>query len=278
MTLGTGSDARLDPRLRAFLAAVTTPALPDVENREQLLAEANSAEAIAMRETIRAFMDLCDEAVPSDGLEISTRQFVSEPDGNSDQPAGHPARARRGPALRVLHPRGRHGIDVLLRRDVSRLGEAHRRQRGRRRHGRLPQLPDPFVGARGGALPRRSQRLRVGPALDGDPRRRTGDRSGTDRRRRRERRGEPHLGHRPQAQARRGSRPDQGSLRALPLHRRAMAGPGVPLLRGERGHPLEPPQQPRCDGLRDRGIQRAEPAGLAVLRRAWTTSPASLRR
>ena len=28
-------------------------------------------------------MDLCDEAAPSAGLEISTRQFVSEPDGNS---------------------------------------------------------------------------------------------------------------------------------------------------------------------------------------------------
>ena len=83
MTLSTESDARLDPRLRAFLAAVTTTALPDVESREQLLAEANSPEALAMRETIRAFMDVCDEAAPSAGLEFSTRQFVSEPDGNS---------------------------------------------------------------------------------------------------------------------------------------------------------------------------------------------------
>ncbi len=83
MTLSTEPDARLDPRLRAFLAAVATPTLPDVESREQLLAEANSPEATSMRETIRAFMDVCDEAVPSTGLEISTRQFVSEPDGNS---------------------------------------------------------------------------------------------------------------------------------------------------------------------------------------------------
>ncbi len=83
MTISIESDLRLDPRLRAILVAIPSAPLPDVESREQLLAESNSPEALALRETMRAFMDLCDEAAPSAGLEISTRQFRSEPDGNS---------------------------------------------------------------------------------------------------------------------------------------------------------------------------------------------------
>ena len=53
-----------------------------------------------------------------------------------------------------------------------------------------------LVGARGGAVPRRAQRLRVGAALGGRPRRRPRHRPGADRRRRRERRRQPHPGHR----------------------------------------------------------------------------------
>ena len=56
--------------------------LADVESREQLIAEANTPEAVAGREAFRAFQDLCDEAAPS-GLEVTTAEFVSQPDGNS---------------------------------------------------------------------------------------------------------------------------------------------------------------------------------------------------
>ncbi|MBV8461780.1 MAG: alpha/beta hydrolase [Acidimicrobiales bacterium] len=85
MTLSIESDARLDPRLRAFLTAIPSSPQPDVESREQLLAEVNSPEAAAMRETVDAFMDLCDseDVAPSKGLAISTTTCTSQPDGNT---------------------------------------------------------------------------------------------------------------------------------------------------------------------------------------------------
>ena len=53
---------------------------------------------------------------------------------------------------------------------------------------------------------------------------------------------------------------------ACALHRRPVAGTRVPLLRRERGHPPASPQQPGRRQLRDRGVQRAQPAGVAVIR------------
>ena len=84
MTLGIESDHRLDPRLRGILTAIPTELLPDVENREALLAEANTPEAFANRELLRSFTDMCDseEIAPSAGLDISTRRITSAPDGN----------------------------------------------------------------------------------------------------------------------------------------------------------------------------------------------------
>ena len=84
MTLSIETDRRLDPRLRGILTAIPDQLLPDVDNREVLLAEANTPEALANRELLRSFMDLCDseEIAPSAGLDINTRQITSTPDGN----------------------------------------------------------------------------------------------------------------------------------------------------------------------------------------------------
>ena len=84
MTLSIETDPRLDPRLRWILTAIPDQLLPDVDNRDVLLAEANTPEALANRELLRSFMDLCDseEIAPSTGLDISTRQITSSPDGN----------------------------------------------------------------------------------------------------------------------------------------------------------------------------------------------------
>jgi acetyl esterase len=59
--------------------------LSDVSSREEMLAEANSPEAIAGREAFTALMDACDtdEVVPSAGLAISVEEFTSQPDGNT---------------------------------------------------------------------------------------------------------------------------------------------------------------------------------------------------
>jgi hypothetical protein len=70
MTTDIANDERLDPRLRRLLEHFPTSTLGDVADREELLAEANSPEAIAGREAFRVIQDLCDteEAAPSTGL------------------------------------------------------------------------------------------------------------------------------------------------------------------------------------------------------------------
>ena len=85
MALDTATDVRLDPRLRSILAAIPSTPQSDVQSREELLAEANSPEAEEFRATFRSFQDLCDteEAAPSTGLTVSTRDIESQPDGNT---------------------------------------------------------------------------------------------------------------------------------------------------------------------------------------------------
>jgi acetyl esterase len=79
------ADVRLDPRIKAILAGIPLEGAGDVDSRETMLAEANSAEARAQAELFKGFMELCDteEAAPSAGLRIHTEKVVSEPDGNS---------------------------------------------------------------------------------------------------------------------------------------------------------------------------------------------------
>jgi acetyl esterase len=57
----------------------------DVADRAELLAQAQTPEAIAGRDAFRAIQDMCDteESAPQAGLSVSTTQFVSEPDGNT---------------------------------------------------------------------------------------------------------------------------------------------------------------------------------------------------
>ncbi len=85
MAYDSATDPRLDPRLKAILAAAPSVTVGDVESREALLAEANSDAAREQAELFRSFMDLCDteEAAPSAGLRIHTEKVVSAPDGNT---------------------------------------------------------------------------------------------------------------------------------------------------------------------------------------------------
>lgn len=84
MSSSISTDPRLDPRIRALLGAMPAMEARDAESREQLLAEAASPEAQAAREAMTALMEACDneEVAPSAGLAISTRTFISSPDGN----------------------------------------------------------------------------------------------------------------------------------------------------------------------------------------------------
>jgi acetyl esterase len=78
-------DPRLDPRIKAVLGALGNPGGGgDVASRDELLAEANTEEAIAQRATITALLDSADseEIAPSKGLNITEHQVTSQPDGN----------------------------------------------------------------------------------------------------------------------------------------------------------------------------------------------------
>ncbi len=75
-------DPRIDPRLKAMLKAMPATALPEVPDRETLLAIA--AETIkAMAEAPRPDLAPYEAAAPSKGLDIRTLTIPSQPDGNS---------------------------------------------------------------------------------------------------------------------------------------------------------------------------------------------------
>ena len=259
-----------------------TAPLKDVTSREELLAEAASPEAVAGRE---AFLAPPRRLRRRGGLP-SGRPRRSQRRSSSLSRTATPSSCSitRPESRRAPWPASITSTAAAWRRcrastACTAAGEAHRRQRGRRRHGRLPQLR---------RRPLRRPRWRRSPPgsttacracagwpptlgeLGIDPARIVvaGESGG----------GNLTLATGLDAQARRRPRADQGSLRALPVHRRAVAGARVPLVHRERGHPLAPPQQPRRDGLRDRGLQRAQPARVAVLRRGRRRDAASLRR
>jgi len=79
------ADRRIDPRIKALLAYV--PAIPasTATTREELLAEANTPEALQGAEDFRQLMAACDteEAAPSTGLHVSTESFEPTPGGHS---------------------------------------------------------------------------------------------------------------------------------------------------------------------------------------------------
>jgi len=80
-------DARIDPRIKALMGAMPSVNPGDAKNREQVVGEANSEAAVAAREALAGFMTMCDneDVAPSAGLDISTHEFKSSPDGNTVQ-------------------------------------------------------------------------------------------------------------------------------------------------------------------------------------------------
>jgi acetyl esterase len=85
MAYDIAADIRLDPRLKALLAGMPGEGGSDVDNRETIIAEANTDEARAQAELFQGFMDMCDTeaAAPSAGLRVHTEKVISQPDGNS---------------------------------------------------------------------------------------------------------------------------------------------------------------------------------------------------
>ena len=78
-------DPRIDPRIKAWLAAMPSAAQTDVTSRDALLEEVNRPEAVAQREQMVSMFEMLDneDVAPSKGLEVSTLEFTSSPDGNT---------------------------------------------------------------------------------------------------------------------------------------------------------------------------------------------------
>jgi acetyl esterase len=78
-------DPRIDPRIKALLGGFPDLAQPNATSRQQMLDEANTPEAIAMRTAMKGMLDMVDseDVSPSAGLDISVHEFTSQPDGNT---------------------------------------------------------------------------------------------------------------------------------------------------------------------------------------------------
>jgi len=78
-------DPRIDPRIKALFGAMELGTMRDAESREAVLAAAATKEAIAARDALRGFLQVCDneDVAPSEGLGVSEHAFTSEPDGNT---------------------------------------------------------------------------------------------------------------------------------------------------------------------------------------------------
>ncbi len=78
-------DPRIDPRIKALMGGFPSMTQDDIADREMLLKEVNQPEAIAAAEAAMAMFDLIDDETiaPSAGLDISTVEFTSQPDGNT---------------------------------------------------------------------------------------------------------------------------------------------------------------------------------------------------
>ena len=78
-------DPRIDPRIKALMGSLAEPTMRDVSDRETMLKEASTPEAMAMAEQMTAMLDLIDDETiaPSAGLDIRTIEISSQPDGNT---------------------------------------------------------------------------------------------------------------------------------------------------------------------------------------------------
>jgi len=85
MARDLAADRRMDPRIKALLGLLPDVTPSAATTREELLARANTPEALEGAELFRQAMEVCDseEAAPSAGLRTSEETVVSEPDGNT---------------------------------------------------------------------------------------------------------------------------------------------------------------------------------------------------
>lgn len=110
-------DPRIDPRIKALLGVLPAAVFENVESREQALKQAGMPEAVAQRKQMEAMFDLIDteQVAPSKGLEISTHEFTSEPDGNTIKVQFiRPGNAETLPCVYYIHGGGMQAMSCFL--------------------------------------------------------------------------------------------------------------------------------------------------------------------
>jgi acetyl esterase len=132
-------DPRVDPRIKAVFAGFELPRPTNVASREEMLAEEGTEAATAKAAAMKAFLDTMDTEMiaPSAGLSVRTERFTSSPDGNSVNIQFIRPANDKILTVRLLYSRWRHGDDVLLLRQLPRLGPDDRGPGRRGGHGRF---------------------------------------------------------------------------------------------------------------------------------------------
>ncbi len=84
MSSNLQDDPRIDPRIKLLLGAMPAMSSSNARDRDQVLADANSEAAVKAREALAPLFEMCDNetVAPSAGLDVSTHEFTSAPDGN----------------------------------------------------------------------------------------------------------------------------------------------------------------------------------------------------
>lgn len=110
-------DPRIDPRIKAIFGGIPAVRFDNVETRQQALDEANTPEAIAQREPLEAMFEFIDneQVAPSAGLDITTHQFISNPDNNSIKVQFiRPASPETLPCVYYIHGGGMQSMSCFV--------------------------------------------------------------------------------------------------------------------------------------------------------------------
>jgi acetyl esterase len=111
------TDPRIDPRIKMLMGGMPSTPQEDVDTRQQLLDEASTPAALAQVERAMAIFDLLDneDIAPSAGLNISTHEFVSNPDGNTVKVQFiRPDTAETLPCVYYIHGGGMQAMSCFL--------------------------------------------------------------------------------------------------------------------------------------------------------------------
>lgn len=110
-------DPRIDPRIKAVLGTLPAMVLGNVENRQQALDEAGTPQALAQRQVMENMFELIDNerVAPSEGLRISTHEFLSAPDGNTIKLQFiRPEASQALPCVYYIHGGGMQSMSCFL--------------------------------------------------------------------------------------------------------------------------------------------------------------------